>query len=143
MKLVKKFLLSAVFTFVLVVSLFSLTACNLIETDKNAYYNQIVATFKYNDKTIEVSMTELNDAFKNYGYSRLNQGYYSSMEECINDSLKYHIQSELFFCEIANKLNEVYQETNNELYNMSFIDFENFDWDKTLKNIYESTNPNA
>ena len=143
MTILKKFLSVALFAVIMVVTLFSMTACNLITTDKTAYYNQIVATFKFDDKTIEVSMMDLNDAFKNYGYSRFNQGYYSTLEECLNDSLKYHIQKELLLFEIANTLSDVYNNTDNELYNLSFIDFENYDWDKTLENIYSSNNPNA
>ena len=143
MKLIKKFLSIAVFAFVLVGSVFSMTACNLINTDKTAYYNQVVATFKYNDQTINVTMTDLNNAFKSYGYSRFNEGNYETMEECINDSLKYHIQKELLFLDIANTLNDVYKDTNNELYNLEFVDFETYDWDKTLANIYKSENPNA
>ena len=143
MKLIKKFLSITVFAFILVGSVFSMTACNLINVDKNAYYNQVIATFKYNDQTINVTMTDLNNAFKTYGYNRFNQGYYETMEECINDSLKYHIQKELLFLDIADTLNTVYVETEDELYNLSFADLETYNWDKTLSNIYASDTANA
>jgi len=144
MKHIKKFLSLIVFVAVFVASIFSMTACNLIVTDVTAYYNQIVATFEFQNKKINVKMSDLNTTFKNYGYSRYEQGYYSSLQECINDSLSYYIQKSLLINHIAVTLQEVYdKDTTNELYNLSFVDFENFDWDKTLQNIYDSNTANA
>ncbi len=147
-KSLKKILSVIIFAFMLVISVFTMTACNLVVTDKTAYYDQIIATYKYGDKTLEVSMTDLNNTFKNYGYSRYNSGYYSSLEECINDSLKYHMQTSLLFIDIANSLNNAYNDTDNEYYhnellNVNFVDFENYDWSKTLSNIYASNTANA
>ncbi len=143
MKHIKKFLSMLVFVAIFVASMFSMTACNLIVTDVTAYYEQVVATFEFENKTINVKMSDLNNTFKNYGYSRYKQGYYSSLEECIKDSLDYYIQKTLLINHIAVSLQEIYEDTNNELYNLSFVDFENFDWETTLENIYESDTANA
>ena len=145
MSLVKKYLSTIICAIILILSMFTFTACNLVQTDSSAYYSQVVATYYYNDKKLEVTMADLNDAFKTYGYSRFNQGYYTTMEACINDSLNYQIQKTLLFDSIATKLAEVYanEDTKDEIYNFSFIDLDNYDWDKTIDNIYSSNNANA
>lgn len=143
MKHLKKLLSIFIFAIIIVGSMFTMTACNLVVKDKTAYYNQTVATFEFDDKTLTVSMNDLNSAFASYGYSRYSQGYYSNMKDCINDSLKYHIQKTLLMNHIAKTLTEVYSDTNNELYNISFADTKDYDWSKTLDHIYKSNNPNA
>ena len=143
MKHLKKLLSIFIFAIIIVGSMFTMTACNLVVKDKTAYYNQTVATFEFDNKTITVSMNDLNSAFASYGYSRYSQGYYSNMKDCINDSLKYHIQKTLLMNHIAKTLTEVYSDTNNELYNVSFADTKDYDWNKTLDSIYKSNNPNA
>ncbi len=143
MKHLKKLLSIFIFAIIIVGSMFTMTACNLVVKDKTAYYNQTVATFEFDDKTLTVSMNDLNSAFASYGYSRYSQGYYSNMKDCINDSLKYHIQKTLLMNHIAKTLTEVYSDTNNELYNISFADTKDYDWNKTLDSIYKSNNPNA
>lgn len=143
MKHLKKLLSIFIFAIIIVGSMFTMTACNLVVKDKTAYYNQTVATFEFDNKTITVSMNDLNSAFASYGYSRYSQGYYSNMKDCINDSLKYHIQKTLLMNHIAKTLTEVYSDTNNELYNISFADTKDYDWNKTLDSIYKSNNPNA
>ena len=143
MKHLKKLLSIFIFAIIIVGSMFTMTACNLVVKDKTAYYNQTVATFEFDDKTLTVSMNDLNSASASYGYSRYSQGYYSNMKDCINDSLKYHIQKTLLMNHIAKTLTEVYSDTNNELYNISFADTKDYDWNKTLNSIYKSNNPNA
>ena len=123
--------------------MFTLSACNLVVTDKSAYYSQIIATYTYGDKEFNVSMDQLNTAFKEYGYNNYINGYYSTITDCLNDCLKYHIQSSLLTYELETKISEIYAETNNELYNISFADIQDHNWQKTLDNIYTSTNPNA
>ncbi len=147
MKTIKKILSIAIFFAIFIGSMFTLTACNLVVTDKSAYYSQTVATFTYNDATYSVSMKELNQAFKDYGYNYYIKGYFSNMEECLEASLNYHIQRSLIALELENKFNSIYSDTHNELYhnelyNLDFVDQEK-GWEGTLSNIYTSTNPNA
>ena len=66
MKHLKKLLSIFIFAIIIVGSMFTMTACNLVVKDKTAYYNQTVATFEFDNKTITVSMNDLNSAFASY-----------------------------------------------------------------------------
>ncbi|MBE5734998.1 MAG: hypothetical protein E7361_00900 [Clostridiales bacterium] len=144
----KKFMSIILFGLLLMLSVFTFSACNLVVRDKTDYYNQIIATYKYNDKTLEVSMSDLNNTFRTYGYNRYASGYYASLEDCLNDSLKYYMQTTLVFNDIASELQNAYNNDTDKYYhnaivNVDFVDLENYRWSKTLENIYSSTNPNA
>lgn len=143
MKKLKKLLSIAVFCLITICSAFTLTACNLVVTDKTAFYEQTIATYTYNNKEYNVTMSQLNSAFRDYGYSNYVNGYYSTIEDCLNDSLNYHIQSSLLMYELETKVNQVYLDTNNQLYDVTFADLTGHDWNTTLENIYNSNKPNA